>query len=202
MNEDELMDVLTDIDEKYIEKAFIQQDTTDKREKGNNEFILPKRKIYIAVSIISLSIAIVLLTVTGTNAYQKRRERKERESIVKDGNTEKALVNIPEGITRIRIIDGTIGDVIILDEGDVDEFFSKFDVVSGMVEYVGEGSGYRYAVMCYREEEWVMSFEFMSEKIIKENVGEAGVDRRFTSEETIPAYEYIERLFENGRAGR
>ena len=202
MNEDELMDVLTDIDEKYIEKAFIRQDTTDKREKGNNVFILPKRKIYIAVSIISLSIAIVLLTVTGTNAYQKRRERKERESIVKDGNTEKALVNIPEGITRIRIIDGTIGDVIILDEGDVDEFFSKFDVVSGMVEYVGEGSGYRYAVMCYREEEWVMSFEFMSEKIIKENVGEAGVDRRFTSEETIPAYEYIERLFEKGRAGR
>ena len=202
MNEDELMDVLTDLDEKYIEKAFIQQDTSDKHEKGNNMFILPKRKIYIAVSIISLSIAIVLLTVTGTNAYQKRRERKERESIVKDGNTEKALVNIPEGITRIRIIDGTIGDVIILDEGDFDEFFSKFDVVSGMVEYVGEGSGYRYAVMCYREEEWVMSFEFMSEKIIKENVGEAGVDRRFTSEETIPAYEYIERLFEKGRAGR
>ena len=50
----------------------------------------------------------------------------------------------------------------------------------------------------------VMSFAFMSEKIIKENVGEAGVDRRFTSEETIPAYEYVERIFETVRdcAGR
>ena len=152
--------------------------------------------------IICVSIAVVVFAVSGTFAYQKRRERKERESIVKDGNTEKAFVNIPEGITSIKIIDGTIGDLIILDEGDVDEFFSKFDSVSGMVEYVGEGTGCRYAVMCYRENEMVMSFEFMSEKTIKENVGEAGVDRVFTSEETIPAYEYIERLFENGRAGR
>lgn len=157
-----------------------------------------KKRIYV----IFISIAIVAFTVTGTFAYQKRRGHKELESIVKDGNTEKALVNIPEGITKIAIIDGSRGDSIVLDKGDVKDFFSKLDAVSGTVEYVGEGTGYRYAVMCYRDDTMVMSFAFMSEKIIKENVGEAGVDRRFTSEETIPAYEYVERIFETVRSGR
>ena len=154
-----------------------------------------KKKIYV----IFISIAIVAFTVMGTFAYQKRRGHKELESIVKDGNTEKALVNIPEGITSIKILDGTIGDLIILDEGDVDEFFSKFDAVSGMVEYDGEGTGYRYAVMCYRDDTMVMSFAFMSEKIIKENVGEAGVDRLFTAADSIPAFSYIQELFEKAR---
>ena len=154
-----------------------------------------RKRIYV----IFISIAIVAFTVTGTFAYQKRRGHKELESIVKDGNTEKALVNIPEGITSIKILDGTIGDLIILDEGDVDEFFSKFDAVSGMVEYDGEGTGYRYAVMCYRDDTMVMSFAFMSEKIIKENVGEAGVDRLFTAADSIPAFSYIQELFEKAR---
>ncbi|MCR5531710.1 MAG: hypothetical protein K6F26_07665 [Lachnospiraceae bacterium] len=149
--------------------------------------------------IICVSIAVAVFAVSGTFAYQKRRERKELESIVKDGNTEKALVSIPEGITSIKILDGTIGDLIILDEGDVDEFFSKFDAVSGMVEYDGEGTGYRYAVMCYRDDTMVMSFAFMSEKIIKENVGEAGVDRLFTAADSIPAFSYIQELFEEAR---
>lgn len=157
-----------------------------------------KKRIYV----IFISIAIVAFTVTGTFAYQKRRGHKELESIVKDGNTEKALVNIPEGITKIAIIDGSRGDSIVLDKGDVKDFFSKLDAVSGTVEYVGEGTGYRYAVMCYRDDTMVMSFEFMSEKIIRENVGEAGVDRLFVAKDVIPAYEYIERLFEKYRSSR
>ena len=157
-----------------------------------------KKRIYV----IFISIAIVAFTVTGTFAYQKRRGHKELESIVKDGNTEKALVNIPEGITKIAIIDGSKGDSIVLDEGDVKEFFLKLDSVSGTVEYVDEGTGYGYAVMCYRENEMVMSFAFMSEKIIRENVGEAGVDRHFIAKDAIPAYEYIDGLFERFRSGK
>lgn len=157
-----------------------------------------KKRIYV----IFISIAIVAFTVTGTFAYQKRRGHKELESIVKDGNTEKALVNIPEGITKIAIIDGSRGDSIVLDKGDVKDFFSKLDAVSGTVEYVGEGTGYRYAVMCYRDDTMVMSFAFMSEKIIKENVGEVGADRLFVAKDAISAYEYIERLFEKYRSSR
>ncbi|MBR5676878.1 MAG: hypothetical protein IKX20_01920 [Paludibacteraceae bacterium] len=149
--------------------------------------------------IICVSIAVVVFAVSGTFAYQKRRERKELESIVKDGNTEKALVSIPEGITKIAIIDGSRGDSIVLDEGDVKDFFSKLDSATGTVEYVGEGTGYRYAVICYRDYTMVMSFDFMSEKIIRENVGEAGVDRLFTAADSIPAFSYIQELFEEAR---
>ena len=152
--------------------------------------------------IICVSIAVAVFAVSGTFAYQKRRERKELESIVKDGNTEKALVSIPEGITKIVIIDGSEGDSVVLDEGNVNDFFSKLDAVSGTVEYVGEGTGYRYAVICYRDYTMVMSFDFMSEKIIRENVGEAGVDRLFVAKDAIPAYEYIERIFEKCRPAR
>ena len=52
---------------------------------------------------------------------------------------------------------------------------------------------------CYRGDERVLAFVFLNEKIIKENMGD-GTDRRFTSEETIPAYSYIQRMFEDARA--
>ena len=116
----------------------------------------------------------------------------------KQGN-ERAIVTIPEGITKIRIVDGTRGDVLTIDEESVAEFFAKINSVPGTVEYVGEGAGYQYAVHCYRGDERVLAFVFLNEKIIKENMGD-GTDRRFTSEETIPVYSYIQRMFEDARA--
>ena len=91
------------------------------------------------------------------------------------------------------------GDVLTLDGDDIAEFFTKLNSVSGTVEYVGEGSGYQYAVHCYRSDERVLSFVFMTETIIKENMGD-GTDRRFTSEEVSPAYSFIQRLFDEARA--
>lgn len=44
-----------------------------------------------------------------------------------------------------------------------------------------------------------MSFKFMSEKIIRENFGETGVDRLFTAADSIPAFSYIQELFEEAR---
>ena len=111
---------------------------------------------------------------------------------------ERAIVTIPEGITEIRIVDGTHGDVLMLDGDDIAEFFTKINSVSGMVEYVGEGSGYQYAVHCYRDDERVLSFVFVNETTIKENMGD-GTDRRFASEEVSPAYTYIMELFANYR---
>ncbi len=57
-----------------------------------------------------------------------------------------------------------------------------------LYHFVGEGTGYRYAVICYRDYTMVMSFDFMSEKIIRENVGEAGADRLFVAKDAISAY--------------
>ena len=46
---------------------------------------------------------------------------------------ERAIVTIPEGITKIRIVDGTRGDVLTIDEESVAEFFAKINSVPGTV---------------------------------------------------------------------
>lgn len=147
---------------------------------------------------IVLLVCIVVIFVTASVAFAYYENKKTRERIVTEQGNERAIVTIPEGISKIRIVDGTRGDVLTLDGDSISEFFTKINSAPGTVEYVGEGSGYQYAVHCYRSDERVLSFTFMTEKIIKENMGD-GTDRRFTSEETIPAFLYIQELFKEAR---
>ena len=147
--------------------------------------------------ILIVCIVVILATTSLTFAYYENK--KTRERIVTEQGNERAIVTIPEGISKIRIVDGTRGDVLTLDGDSISEFFTKINSVPGTVEYVGEGSGYQYAVHCYRSDERVLSFVFMTETIIKENMGD-GTDRRFTSEEVSPAYSFIQRLFDEARA--
>ncbi|MBP5489430.1 MAG: hypothetical protein J6Y10_02380 [Lachnospiraceae bacterium] len=148
---------------------------------------------------IVLLVCIVVIFVTASVAFAYYENKKTRERIVTEQGNERAIVTIPDGITKIRIVDGTRGDVLTLDGDDIAEFFTKLNSVSGTVEYVPEGSGYQYAVHCYRGDERVLSFVFMTEKTIKENMGD-GTDRRFTSEEVSPAYSYVQRMFQKARA--
>ena len=144
-------------------------------------------------------VCIVVILATTSLAFAYYENKKERERIVSEQSNERAFVTIPSGITKIRIVDGTYGDVITLDGDSIEELFAKINSISGTVEYVREGTGYQYAVHCYRGDERVLAFVFMTEKNIKENMGD-GTDRRFTSEEAIPAYSYIQRMFEDARA--
>lgn len=148
--------------------------------------------------VLVVCIVVVLATSSVVLAYHQER-KKSRESIVTGQNAEQAIVTIPAGITKIRIVDGTYGDVITLDGESIEEFFEKINSVSGAVEYVGKGTGYQYAVHCYRGDERVLEFLFMTETIIKENVDDR-TDRVFTAEQAIPAVPYIRRLFEEARA--
>ena len=148
--------------------------------------------------VLVVCIVVVLATSSVVLAYHHER-KKSRESIVTGQNAEQAIVTIPAGITKIRIVDGTYGDVITLDGESIEEFFEKINSVSGSVQYVGKGSGYQYAVHCYRGDERVLEFLFMTETIIKENVDDR-TDRVFTAEQAIPAVPYIRRLFEEARA--
>jgi hypothetical protein len=144
-------------------------------------------------------VCIVVILATTSLAFAYYENKKERERIVSEQSNERAFVTIPSGITKIRIVDGTYGDVITLDGDSIEEFFTKINAISGKVEYVPEGSGYQYGVNCYRGDERVLSFLFMTETTIKESMGDR-TDRRFTSEEAIPAYSYIQRMFEDARA--
>lgn len=143
-------------------------------------------------------VCIVVILATTSLAFAYYENKKERERIVSEQSNERAIVTIPEGITKIRIVDGTRGDVLTLDGDSVEELFAKINSISGTVEYVGGGSGYQYAVHCYRGDERVLAFVFLNEKIIKENMGE-GTARLFTANEAILAYTYIEELFASFR---
>ncbi len=147
--------------------------------------------------VLVVCIVVVLATSSVVLAYHHER-KKSRESIVTGQNAEQAIVTIPAGITKIRIVDGTYGDVITLDGESIEEFFEKINSVSGAVEYVGKGTGYQYAVHCYRGDERVLEFLFMTETIIKENVDDR-TDRVFTAADSIPAFSYIQELFEEAR---
>lgn len=146
-------------------------------------------------------VCIVAILATTSLAFAYYENKKERERIVSEQSNERAFVTIPSGITKIRIVDGTYGDVITLDGDSIEEFFTKINAVSGKVEYVPEGTGYQYGVNCYRGDERVLSFLFMTETTIKENMDDR-TDRVFTAEQAIPAYEYIGRLFEKCRLTR
>ena len=139
-------------------------------------------------------VCIVVILATTSLAFAYFENKKERERMVSEQSNERAIVTIPEGITKIRIVDGTRGDVLTIDEESVAEFFAKINSVPGTVEYVSEGTGYQYGVHCYRGDERVLSFVFMTETTIKENMGD-GIDRRFTSETINQAYSFIETMF-------
>lgn len=146
-------------------------------------------------------IALLLTALTTTSivfAYYEHRE-KTRERVVKEQGSDKALVSIPDGITKVRIVDGSFGDVVTIDGDGIAEFFAGFEHVIGKVEYVEQGSGYRYGVHCYREDERVLSFTFMTETVIQEGLDDR-IARLFTANEAIPAYTYIERLFAEFRS--
>lgn len=143
-------------------------------------------------------VCIVVILSTTSLAFAYYENKKERGRMVSEQGNERAIVTIPEGISKIRIVDGTRGDVLTLDGDSISEFFTKINSAPGTVEYVGEGSGYQYAVHCYRDDERVLSFVFVNETTIKENIGD-GTDRRFASEEVSPAYTYIMELFANYR---
>lgn len=147
---------------------------------------------------IVLLVCIVVIFVTASVAFAYYESKRTRERIVTEQGNERAIVTIPEGISKIRIVDGTHGDVLTLDGDSISEFFTKINSVPGTVEYVSEGTGYQYAVHCYRGDERVLSFTFMTEIIIKENMGD-GTDRQFTAAQAIPAYSFIRRLFEESR---
>jgi hypothetical protein len=148
---------------------------------------------------IVLMVSVVVVLVVSSAAFAFYQESKnKREHIVTEQSNERAIVTIPEGITKIRIVDGTYGDVITLDGESIEEFFEKIDSVPGTVKYVGIGTGYQYAVRCYRNDERVLEFLFMTDTIIKENVDDRTA-RVFIAEQVIPAFPYIQRMFEKGR---
>ena len=72
MSEEEFMDVLTDIDEKYIEKAYIGQDALDEIENGKKSAVFPGKKMNTEASCIMIAILSVLLVIVTLWLLQRK----------------------------------------------------------------------------------------------------------------------------------
>ena len=140
--------------------------------------------------IVIVCIVAILATTSLAFAYYGSK----RERIVSEQKDGKALVMIPEGITKIRIVSGKYGDVVTIDGDDTAAFLNGLMSIEGKVKYTPEGTGYEFGVHCYRGDERILTFSFTSETTIRENMGD-GTDRWFTANEAIPAYTQVEELF-------
>ena len=148
--------------------------------------------------ILFVVIALALVAAGSALAYREgRNAKKKKESVVNENDTGKVSLSIPEGISRIKVVDGTTGELIVLEgEETIRQFSEKLSAVTGSAKSVGEFTGYRYAVRCYRGEERCAAFYFMSETVVNEDQ-QSGGDYvvQIVTEESIPAYAYIEDLF-------
>jgi len=205
MNEIDLLKVVGGINKEYVEEAAdsapkevvdvkaIRGSSGKERSAAGKGGRKMNRKLASAVLV-----AIIAVVACGSAfAYKEIKKRKSKESLVTETENGKVKLNIPEGITRVTITDGNCGDQIVLDGEDIELFCEQLNSVYGTVEIIPESSGAGYIVNCYRGDEWVAQMSF-GETVAKETID--GVNRLITMEERIPAYDYIEQLFEKYRA--
>lgn len=148
---------------------------------------------------ILIVIVLAVICVAGTTAVLAYREevRSKKKSVVKDAGEDKVKLAIPEGVTKLKIVDGTHGDFIVIENESISQFNAKLGSVSGVAKNIGEYGGYTYAVHCYQGEEHVASFEFMTDCIVNESIGSDV--RQITMDSANPAFAYIIELFEELR---
>ena len=148
--------------------------------------------------ILFVVIALALVAAGSALAYREvRNAKKKKESVVNENDTGKVSLSIPEGVSKIKVVDGTTGELIVLEEEEtIRQFSEKLSAVTGSAKNVGAFEGYQYAVRCYRGEERCAGFYFMSETVVNEDQ-QSGGDYvvQIVTKESIPAYAYIEDLF-------
>lgn len=146
--------------------------------------------------IVTVVVALIFATVGNALAYRETRNAKK--SVVNDNDTGKVRLSVPDETSKIKVVDGTTGELIVFEgEETIRQFNEKLSAVTGSVKNVGAFEGYRYAVSCYLGEERIASFYFMSDTTVNEDQN-AGGDNvlKIVTEEPIPIYAYIENLFD------
>ena len=157
-----------------------------------------------------LIVCLLIIGVTATIgvALALNGDKAGREKSKQSNNDDEKLVNdkvafsIPEWITKIRIIYGNTGETITMDGEDINQLREKMSSASGSLKTVVPPEGFTYTVFCYNGEEMVEQYVFMSNTILMQVDGGADTARQITTDETHPAYTYIEGLFDELRKAK
>lgn len=174
------------------------KEKTELYERQNEKTVNKMRRFSMKKTIVIVLVAILAVaSVGGALAY---KESKKRQSVMKNesNKNDRVTISMPEGITRVKVIDGNCGDTITFDGDELRELCDMFNVITGTAVDVGESSGYTYYIMCYRGDERCASFCIMTPTVLNEQIGNSG--RLFTSDSEMAVYKYLTDLFEAYRA--
>ena len=172
-------------------KTELYERQNENKSNERRRFSMKKQVVIILVAILAVA------SVGGALAY---KESKKKQSVMKNENNENGRVTIsmPEGLTRVKIIDGTFGDTITFDGDELKELCDIFNSITGTAEDVGESGGHTYYIQCYIGDDRCASFSIMSPTVLREQIGNSC--RLFTSDSEMAVYKYLTDLFEAYRA--
>ena len=147
--------------------------------------------------LIILLLFVLSLSVVGMALRGKEKKKdnnlnvdKHEKAVTKAGAV---ALQIPDGVSKIRIVDGTTGEGVILEGESISEFGKLLSSVAGVSQSCEDSTGYIYSVHCYRGEEQCTSFRFMTDRIVIDSTGD--VSKRVTYDDANPAFAYIEEEF-------
>lgn len=205
MEEFDLLTALNDVDDKYVLEASENRNHAGTGMKYKSVAMIVVAACIMALLIIKLSTFINqdsgLPEITGGEIIECQKGENaslnEKQSVIKNEGGNKVTLVIPTETTKLKIVDGALGDLIFLENESVSQFNDKLGLVSGVSKSIGDCCGYTYAVNCYHEEECIASFLFMTDCIVQESIG--GHTKEITMDVANPAFAYIEELFEELR---
>lgn len=190
--------LVSEIRKEYKRNPDAFQKNSALYERQNENKLNERRRFSMKKQVVIILVAILAVaSVGGALAY---KESKKRQSVMKNesNKNDRVTISMPEGLTRVKIIDGTFGDTITFDGDELKELCDMFNSITGTAEDVGESSGYTYGIMCYRGDERCASFSIMSPTVLNEQIGNSC--RLFTSDSEMAVYKYLTDLFEAYRA--
>ena len=189
MTEYDLFDAIGEIDSSFVKNAakppFPLTDVS--LAKGR---LIHNKKITFAM--IAATLALVLCGGLVTYKLIQKKNTVSEEAV---GST--VCLTVPEGITKIIIEDKASGASGILTSAvDISEFYEKMNAITGTVQKNSGTEECRYVVRCYKDNEEVISYAFISKSLICESVGskEKAIEISVGEEEILP-YDIVEYKF-------
>ena len=188
MTEYDLFDAIGEIDSSFVKNAAKPPFPLVDGNVAKGRVIKNKK----VIAMIAATLALVLCGGLVTYKLIQKKNTVSEEAV---GST--VCLTVPEGITKIIIEDKASGASGILTSAvDIAEFYEKMNAITGTVRKNSGTEECRYVVRCYKDNEEVISYAFISKSLICESVGSKEKTIEISvGEEEILLYDIVEYKF-------